>query len=104
MYRGKWTRWEGQGEDIGSHGGGLVLPPPSVVADPCCGEVQWAFNLEQPGFIEKFVRAEMSDSRGSETLASRLPGRMKNGDNKEEVLQYVGKLWQMFLRNCQDHN
>jgi hypothetical protein len=65
---------------------------PLWLQTPCCGEVLWAFNPAHLDFIEEFVRAEIRDSRGNETLASRLPGWMKSGGIREEVLRCVQKL------------
>lgn len=65
---------------------------PLWLQTPCCGEVLWAFNPARLGFIEEFVRAEIRGSRGNETLASRLPGWIKSGSNREVVLRCVGKL------------
>jgi hypothetical protein len=62
-----------------------------MVADSMLRRGAWAFNPAHLDFIEECVSVEIRESRGNETLASRLPGWMKSGHNREEVLRCVGK-------------
>lgn len=68
---------------------------------PCCGHELWAYNHEHLEWLGDFIGAKlrernMDDEYGwrNQSLASRLPGWMKQAKNREKVLDVINKLKQ----------
>ena len=69
---------------------------------PCCGDVLWALNEAHLAFLEDYVRATLrEDMRRDQlpanairngTMASRLPGWIQSGKNRDEILHTIDKL------------
>jgi hypothetical protein len=63
---------------------------------PCCGQTLWAYNEDHLDFLEAYISADLRERVPgvNSTLASRLPGWMKDAKNRDEVLRGIERLRQ----------
>jgi hypothetical protein len=86
-------------------GAGLVdwyFHLPLWLQAPCCSEVLWALNEAHLAFLEEYVRATLREdirpdqvaaiAIRNQTMASRLPGWIQSGKNRDEILRCIDKL------------
>jgi hypothetical protein len=69
---------------------------PLWLQTPCCGQTLWAYNEDHLNFLEEYVRADVRERlpNRNASLASRLPGWMKDARNRAEVLRGIERLKQ----------
>jgi hypothetical protein len=75
---------------------------PLWLQTPCCGDVLWALNEAHLAFLENYVRATLREDMRrdqlpanairNQTMASRLPGWIQSGKNRDEILHTIDKL------------
>ncbi len=69
---------------------------PLWLQTPCCGQTLWAYNAEHLDFLEAYIKADVRERvpNINRSLASRLPGWMKDASNRAEVLRGIERLRQ----------
>ncbi|MCD9186351.1 MAG: hypothetical protein LUM44_07945 [Pyrinomonadaceae bacterium] len=90
VYRHEWN-----GGQIGIGGGfDWYFRLPLWLEISCCGKMLWAYNEKHLGFIEDYVGAKLRERKPfvNKSLASRLPGWIKQAKNRDEILKAIGKL------------
>jgi hypothetical protein len=72
---------------------------PLWLSAPCCGETLWAFNQPHLDFLERYVGATLRESVrdsdfgwSNQSLASRLPGWVKDAKNRPKILRAIRRL------------
>jgi hypothetical protein len=65
----------------------------------CAGHVLWAFNARHVAYLKEFVSADLRERRGTvnASVASRLPGWLKQAKHRGEALRAVGRLEHLLL-------
>ena len=69
---------------------------PVWLQTPCCGQTLWAYNEEHLNFLEEYIKADLREHmpNRNKSLASRLPGWMKDARNRADVLRGIERLRQ----------
>lgn len=69
---------------------------PVWLQTPCCGQTIWAYNEDHLNFLEAYIKADLRERvpNRNGSLASRLPGWMKDASNRAEVLRGIERLKQ----------
>lgn len=68
---------------------------PLWLQTPCCGHILWAYNADHLGFLFRFVTADLREGNPhrNQSLASRVPGWMKDSKNRAQVTHRLQRLW-----------
>lgn len=69
---------------------------PLWLQTPCCGQTLWAYNAEHLDFLEAYIKADVRERvpNSNKSLASRLPGWMKDASNRADLLRGIARLRQ----------
>lgn len=90
VYRDEW-----KGRQIGiGDGFDWYFRLPLWLEISCCGKTLWAYNEKHLGFIEDYVGAKLRERKPfvNKSLASRLPGWIKQAKNRDEILKAIRRL------------